>query len=172
MRELGLRVIADDRPRILGSRSLVGRALARFPSPLPLAFSWRRGERAPPRRIERVKIGPLLGYPRCCVRHEEARRAAIVRAEAEGMLETWRPRSVAEVIAAIAARRPYLAEDVGDDEARIERLRRFPFVSFVPCPRCCERAQDSPAARDDARRRELSRSISPRLEREIERVRG
>src|SRR5579864_9486096 len=36
----GLRVIADDRPKILG-RNLIGRALERVPAPLPLAFSWR-----------------------------------------------------------------------------------------------------------------------------------
>ncbi|HZU98750.1 MAG TPA: hypothetical protein VFF73_18740, partial [Planctomycetota bacterium] len=63
----GLRVIADDRPKLVG-RNVIGRALARVPAPLPLAFSWRRGDRAPPRAIPRVRVGPLLGYPPCCVR--------------------------------------------------------------------------------------------------------
>jgi hypothetical protein len=169
--EHGLRVVADDRPRLLGG-SLVARALELVPAPLPLAFTWRKGERAPPRAIPRLRIGPLLGYPRCCVRFEEARRAAIVRAEARGMLETWRPRAEEEIVLAVVGRRPYLAEEVGDEEGREERLRRFPFVSYVPCPRCCDRGEESAAGRDDARRRALARGISPDLARRIERVRG
>src|SRR5581483_289305 len=112
------------------------------------------------------------GYPRCCVRFEEARRARIVRAEAQGMLDTWQPGSALDVVVAIEAREPFLADDAGDEEARLARLRRFPFVSFVPCPRCCERGARSPAGRDDARRRALARELSPALEHRIERVRG
>jgi len=171
--EHGLRLVDDDRPSLLRRGcGLVARALELLPEPLPLAFSWRRGERAPPRRIERVKLGPILGYPACCVRFEEARRARVVRAEARGMLETWHPASVSDVVAFIVEQRPYLAEDVGDDMGRVARLRRFPFVSYVPCPRCCQRGATGAAGRDDARRRELARRVSPRLEVEIERLRG
>ncbi len=169
--EHDLRLVEDDRPERVG-RGLIARALKERRVALPLAFTWRKGERAPPRAIERMKIGPLLGYPRCCVRFEEGRRAAIVRAEAEGMLETWRPRSVADVLRAIDERRPYLCADVGDEAGRIERLRRFPFVSYVPCPRCCERGARSAAGRDDERRRRLARSISASLARRIESLRG
>lgn len=163
----GLRLIEDDRPELLGSRSLIARALSERRVALPLAFTWRKEERPPPRVIPRLGIGPLLGYPRCCVRFEEARRASIVRAEAEGMLETWRPRSVRAVLRAIDEREPYLCEEVGDEEGRVARLRRFPFVSYVPCPRCCERGAVSPAGRDDERRRAVARSISKQLERRI-----
>jgi hypothetical protein len=167
--EHGLRVIEDDRPALLArSQPLVARALAERPAPLALAFTWRRGERPPPRRIARKRIGPLLGYPPCCVRFEEARRAKIVRAEARGMIETWGATSVAEVLRAIDARVPYLCEDVGDDEARFLRLSVFPFVSYVPCPRCARNGPRCPSRRQDERRRELARSISPRYARAIE----
>lgn len=168
-----LRLVADDRPELLARRHrLVARALSQRLVPLPLAFTWREGERGPPRAIPRLRIGPLLGYPPCCVEFEEARRVAIVRAEADGMLETWRPRSVDELLVAIDERWPYLAEDAGDEAGREARLRAFPFVSYVPCPRCVERCEKSPAGRDDERRRALARAISMQLARKIERVRG
>jgi hypothetical protein len=167
----GLRVVADDRPELLGA-GLVARALRQVPAPLPLAFTWRKGDRAPPDTIPRLSIGPLLGYPKCCVKFEEARRKAIVVAEARGMTETWHPRRVEDVVLAITERRPFLAEDVGDEEGREERLRSFPFVSYVPCPSCCKKGQKSPAGRDDARRRKLAESISSALAKKIERVRG
>ncbi|MEZ0228239.1 MAG: hypothetical protein ACAI25_06415 [Planctomycetota bacterium] len=180
--EHDLRLVEDDRPELIAPRlaalargrgvSLVARALAERRVALPLAFTWRKEERPPPRRIPRLRIGPILGYPRCCVRFEEARRAAIVRAEAEGMLETWRPRSVADVLRAIDERRPFLCDEVGDEAGRIERLRRFPFVSYVPCPRCCERGAAGAAGRDDERRRKLARGISAALEKKIESLRG
>jgi hypothetical protein len=171
-----LRLVADDRAAILasaGAPAFVVEALAARPAPLAMAFSWRRGERGPPRAIARLRLGPLLGYPRCCVVFEESRRAALVVAEAEGMVETWGARAARDLVTAIDARRPFMVEEpAGEEAARLARLRRFPFVSFVPCPRCCERGAASPAGRDDARRSALALGVAPALARAIERVRG
>jgi hypothetical protein len=89
------------------------------------------------------------------------------------MAETWGARTEAAVVRGIDERRPFLLDDsAADDEGRIARLRRFPFVSFVPCAACCARGEVSPAGREDARRRELARSLDAALVRTIERVRG
>jgi hypothetical protein len=166
----------DDRPARLrerGAPAFVARAIERRPAPLWLAFSWRPGDRPPPEDPPRLRIGRLLGYPSCCIRFEEARRAALVLAEARGMLETWGARTERELGRGIDTRRPFLLDDdVAGDAARIARLRRFPFVSFVPCPRCCERGAGSAAGRENARRRRLARAVDPGLARAIERVRG
>jgi hypothetical protein len=171
----GVRLAPDDRAqrlRELGAPSFVARAIARRPAPLPLAFSWRPRTRAPAARPARLSIGPLLGYPPCCVRFEEARRARIVLAEAQGMVETWGARTEGQLLRGIDERRPFLFDEAAaDEDGRVRRLRRFPFVSWVPCESCC--ADDkSPSGRADARRRELARSLDPGLVRAVERVRG
>jgi hypothetical protein len=169
-----VRLVADDRPERLedeGAPRFLVRAIAQRPAPLPLAFTWRAGEKPPPQRIARLLIGPLLGYPRCCVAFEEARRAAMIAAEGRGMVESWGARRTDELLLGIDERRPYLADEI-DEEGRVARLRRFPFVSFVPCVRCCARGAKSPAGRENARREALAREVAPALAREIERVRG
>lgn len=172
----GLRLVPDDRAarlRDAGAPAFLVRAIERRPAPLPLAFAWRPGERAPPPRPARLRVGPLLGYPRCCVRWEEARRARVVLAEAAGMKETWGARTTAAVLRGIDSRQPYMIDESDlDEEGRVARLRRFPFVSFVPCPACVEARSASPSGQENARRRELARRLDPALVRAIERVRG
>src|SRR5262249_8108731 len=100
----GVRLSPDDRParlRVQRAPAFVVKAIARRPAPLPLAFSWRGGERAPPANPPRLRIGPLLGYPACCVKLEEARRARLVLAEALGMAQTWGARTTAAVVRGI-----------------------------------------------------------------------
>ena len=86
------------------------------------------------------------------------------------MVETWGARTKADLLSGIDARRPFLADD--DEESRIARLRRFPFVSFLACARCCSRGKGSKAGLENARRFVLARAISPAFSRQIERARG
>jgi len=86
------------------------------------------------------------------------RARALVLAEARGLVRATRrggPRG--DVRDALVDGVPYRFVEPALAASRRARTRRFPHVTFVPCPACVKGAS-SPAAKEEARRRALNPS--------------
>jgi hypothetical protein len=160
-----VRSLPDDRAALLGRRApafvVAGfRAAAR---PLATVWTWRRADRPPPRVVRKRDLARLLGYPACCARADERARATLVIAEARGLVRATGARTAREVRDALLADVPYAFVEPALAASRPARARRFPHVTFVPCPRCARRGARSAAGREEARRRSLAEQALHRM---------
>jgi hypothetical protein len=154
-----VRSLADDRPALLARRApaLVVAGFRAAPRPLATVWTWRRADRAPPRVVRKRDLARLLGYPACCARADDRARAALVIAEARGLVRATRARTAREVRDALLDEAPYTFVEPALAASRPARARRFPHVTFIACPRCAQRGARSAAGREEARRRSLAR---------------
>jgi hypothetical protein len=154
------RSLPDDRAALLARRApafvVAGfRAAAR---PLATVWTWRRADRPPPRVVRKRDLARLLGYPACCAHADDRARAALVIAEARGLVRSTGARTAREVREALLEETPYAFVEPALAASRPARARRFPHVTFMPCPTCARRGARSPAGREEARRTSLAKA--------------
>jgi hypothetical protein len=113
-------------------------------------------------------VSALLDYPECCVRFDSERKIALTEAYVQGIENTFHPTTDAELIELWKAD-VKVAITVDPDEGICQTdasLRRFPYVSFIACPRC-RTDLTSPAVLRNRRMRDLAFSLAPSFGRQV-----
>src|SRR5205814_353029 len=101
----------------------------------------------------------------CCAADDDRARAALVLAEARGLVRLVGATDEKAISRALRAGTPYPFEEPALAASRPARARVFPFVTFVPCLACARGGPRAPAGRENERRRALAAATSPRAAR-------